>query len=160
HRAFSNTLPERETVTGEKRTVVFHRTPPLSSYLVAVVVGPFDSVPIEGLSVPGRVGMVEGSGPLGRQAGKEAAAALAALEGYFDRKYPCEKLDLIAVPEFSAGAMENAGAITFRESGLLMDPKTMSPTQRVRLISTTAHELSHMWFGDLVTMAWWDDLWL
>jgi aminopeptidase N len=64
------------------------------------------------------------------------------------------------VPEFSSGAMENAAAITFRENRLLLDPKTMSPSQRKGLISTTAHELAHMWFGDLVTLAWWDDLWL
>src|SRR5262245_48538388 len=148
HHAFSNTSVERETVTGEKRTVVFRRTLRLSSYLVAVVVGPFDSVPIEGLSVPGRIVMVQGSAPLGEQAAKETPAILNALERYFARKYPYDKLDLIAVPEYSAGAMENAGAITYRESRLLLDPKTVSAAQRLGLVRTTAHERSHMWFGD------------
>jgi alanyl aminopeptidase len=160
HRAFSNTLPARETVAGEKRRVVFRRTPPLSSYLVAVVTGPFETVPIPELSVPGRVVAVRGNGRLAGQVVKETPPIVAALERYFGARYPYEKLDLIAVPEFSSGAMENAAAITFRENRLLLDPRTMSPSQRKGLISTTAHELAHMWFGDLVTLAWWDDLWL
>ena len=160
HRAISNMLAARDTVIGEKRRVVFHRTPPLPSYLVAIATGPLETVPIRGLPVPGRVVTIKGSSRLAAQAGKETPAILAALERYFARKYPYQKLDLIAVPEFAAGAMENAGAITFREDILLMDPKTMSPEQRLGLISTTAHELAHMWFGDLVTMTWWDDLWL
>ena len=160
HHAFSNTLPASETVSGDKRLVTFRRTPRLSSYLVAVVTGPFETVPIPGLSVPGRVVAVRGNGRLAGQVVKETPAIVAALERYFGQKYPYAKLDLIAVPEFSSGAMENAAAITFRESGLLLEPKTMSPSQRKRLVSTTAHELAHMWFGDLVTLAWWDDLWL
>jgi len=160
HRGFSNTLPEKETVVGEKRTVVFHRTVPLSSYLIAIIAGPFETAPIPGLSVPGRIVATHGGAALATQAARETPAILAALERYFDRKYPYDKLDLIAVPEFSAGAMENAAAITFRDNALLLDPKTMNPAQRRRMIGTTAHEISHMWFGDLVTMAWWDDLWL
>ncbi|TMQ69551.1 MAG: hypothetical protein E6K80_11335 [Candidatus Eisenbacteria bacterium] len=160
HRAYSNTLAEKETVTNGRRTVIFHRTRPLPSYLVAIGAGPFDAIPIAGLSVPGRAVMVHGSAPLGHVAAQETPPILEALERWFDRKYPYDKLDLIAVPEFTAGAMENAAAITFRETRLLLDPKTMSPSQRLGLISTTAHELSHMWFGDLVTLAWWDDLWL
>jgi alanyl aminopeptidase len=160
HSAYSNTLPERDEVTGERRTVVFKRTVPLSSYLVALIAGPFDSVPIDGLSVPGRVVAVKGSAYMGAQAAKETPAIVKALERYFGHKYPYDKLDLLAVPEFTAGAMENAAAITYRETILLLDPKTMSAAQRYRVISTTAHEVSHMWFGDLVTMEWWDDLWL
>ena len=160
HSAYSNTLPEKDTVAGDKRTVIFKSTVPLSSYLVAVVAGPFDTIPIPGLSVPGRVVAVKGSAHMGAQAAKETPAILDALDRYFDRKYPYDKLDLIAVPEFTAGAMENAAAVTYRETRLLLDPKTMSPTLRMNLISTTAHELAHMWFGDLVTMEWWDDLWL
>ncbi|HEY3217098.1 MAG TPA: M1 family metallopeptidase [Candidatus Eisenbacteria bacterium] len=160
HRAFSNTLAARDTVIGEQRRVVFHRTPPLPSYLLAIATGPLETVPIRGLSVPGRVVTIQGSGRLAAEAARETPAILAALERYFGRKYPYEKLDLLAVPEFTAGAMENAGAVTFREEILLMDPKTMSPSQRRGFIGTTAHELAHMWFGDLVTMEWWDDIWL
>ena len=85
---------------------------------------------------------------------------LAALERYFGRPYPFEKLDLIAVPEFWPGAMENPGAITFADQILLVDPAGPSVDQRRSMVEVTAHELAHMWFGDLVTMAWWDDLWL
>src|SRR6185436_10926756 len=89
-----------------------------------------------------------------------APPILAALERYFDRPYPYEKLDLLAVPEFWYGAMENAGAVTFADRGLLVDPAAVTVSQRKRLAGTLAHELAHMWFGDLVTMKWWDDLWL
>ena len=160
HTAYSNTLPEVQMVKGEKREIVFRRTLPLSSYLVALIAGPFDTLPIEGLSVPGRIVAIKGSAGMGAEAARITPPILKALEQYFDRKYPYEKLDLIAVPEFTAGAMENAAAITYRETRLLLDPKTMSPTLRRSLIGTTAHELAHMWFGDLVTMEWWDDLWL
>src|SRR5439155_80277 len=113
-----------------------------------------------GLGVPGRVITVKGQSALAAYAAKTTPAILGALEQYFGTRYPYQKLDLIAVPEFWAGAMENAGAVTFREEGLLLDPATASPEQRRRMIGTTAHELAHMWFGDFVTMKWWDDLWL
>ena len=158
--AVSNTPIEKESTVGGQKTVVFKRTPPLPSYLVAVAAGPFDFVPIRGLSVPGRVVTVRGSGRLAAEAARITPPILAALEKYFGRTYPYEKLDLLALPEFSAGAMENAGAVTFREEILLIDPAASSATQRFRLASTTAHELAHMWFGDLVTMDWWNDLWL
>src|SRR5205085_9084296 len=82
------------------------------------------------------------------------------LERYFGRPYPYEKLDLLAVPEFWPGAMENAGAITFRDGVLLVDPKTVGVGQLSTLSLYMAHEMAHQWFGDLVTMDWWDDLWL
>jgi peptidase M1-like protein len=85
---------------------------------------------------------------------------LAALERYFGETYPYEKLDLLGVPEFTAGGMENPGAITFADDILLLDPKTTSVAQQRELATSLAHELAHMWFGDLVTMKWWDDLWL
>ena len=158
--AVSNTPIEKESTIGGQKTVVFKRTPPLPSYLVALAAGPFDFVPIRGLSVPGRVVTVRGSGRLAAEAARITPSILAALEKYFCRPYPYEKLDLLALPEFSAGAMENAGAVTFREEILLIDPASSSASQRYRLASTTAHELAHMWFGDLVTMDWWNDLWL
>jgi alanyl aminopeptidase len=160
HIAIANTLVEHDRALGERHRITFHRTPPLPSYLVAIATGPLETVPIPGLSVPGRIVTVKGSARLAAQAAKDTPAILAALERYFGRPYPYEKLDLIGVPEFTAGAMENAGAITFREEILLMDPTTTAPDQRRGLIVNAAHELAHMWFGDLVTMSWWDDLWL
>ncbi len=158
--AVSNTPIEKESTIGGQRTVVFKRTPPLPSYLVAIAVGPFDYVPIRGMSAPGRVVTVKGAAALAAEAARTTPPILAALEKYFGRPYPYAKLDLLAVPEFAAGAMENAGAITYRDEILLVDPATASVRQRQRLASITAHELAHMWFGDLVTMEWWDDLWL
>ena len=158
--AVSNTPVESETPGGASKTVVFKRTPPLPSYLLAMAVGPFDTVPITGMSVPGRVVTVKGKGALAAEAARVAPPLLGALEKYFGRPYPFEKLDLLAVPEYWPGAMENPGAITFADQILLIDPAGASVAQRRLLIEVTAHEIAHMWFGDLVTMAWWDDLWL
>jgi alanyl aminopeptidase len=158
--AVSNTPVESETPAGASKTIVFKRTPPLPSYLLAVAVGPFDTVPITGMSVPGRVVTVKGKGGLAAEAARVTPPLLGALERYFGRPYPFEKLDLLAVPEYWPGAMENPGAITFADAILLIDPKGASVAQRRTLIEVTAHEIAHMWFGDLVTMAWWDDLWL
>jgi alanyl aminopeptidase len=158
--AVSNVPIQKETTVGGMRTVVFGRTPPLPSYLVVIATGPFDFQPIKGMSVPGRVVTVKGGTALAAEAARLAPPLLAALEKYFARPYPYAKLDLVAVPEFAAGAMENAGAITFRDEILLVDPATATLRQRQRLASIIAHEMAHMWFGDLVTMAWWDDLWL
>ena len=157
--AVSNTLVESETAGQGSKTIVFDRTPPLPSYLLAIAVGPFDTVPIRGLSAPGRVVTVKGASALAAEAVRVTPPILSALERYFGR-YPFEKLDLIAVPEFWPGAMENPGAVTFGDQFLLVDPKTSSIAQRRNLVEFTAHELAHMWFGDFVTMAWWDDLWL
>ena len=112
------------------------------------------------MSVPGNVVTVKGATALAAEAARITPRILSALEKYFGRPYPYEKLDLLAVPEFAAGAMENVGAVTFRDEILLMDPASASVRQRYRLASITAHELAHMWFGDLVTMEWWDDVWL
>ena len=125
-----------------------------------MAVGPLETVPIPGLSVPGRVITVKGASGLAAEAIRTTPPLLKALELYFGRPYPYEKLDLIAVPEFWPGAMENAGAITFADHVLLIDPKAASVAQKRHLAEVTAHELAHMWFGDLVTMEWWDDLWL
>ena len=158
--AVSNVPIQKESTVGGMRTVVFGRTPPLPSYLVAIATGPFDFRPIKGMSVPGRVVTVKGGTALAAEAARMAPPLLAALEKYFGRPYPYAKLDLLAVPEFAAGAMENAGAITFRDEILLVDPATVTLRQRQRLAAIIAHEMAHMWFGDLVTMAWWDDVWL
>ncbi len=140
--------------------MVFKRTPPLPAYLLALASGPFEVTPIPGLSVPGRVITVAGQSRLAANAAQVVPPILAALEGWFGRPYPFEKLDLIAAPEFWPGAMENPGAIVFADSVLLLDPARATGHDRLRLASITAHEIAHQWFGDLVTMAWWDDLWL
>jgi len=158
--AVSNTPVEKETVTGAMKTVRFAGTKPLPSYLIAIAVGPLESVPMTGLSVPGRVYTVKGASPMAAEAARVTPAILASLQKYFGRPYPYEKLDLIAAPEFMYGAMENAGAVVFADRRLLIDPRAVNPSQRRDIVAVIAHELAHQWFGDLVTMKWWDDLWL
>ncbi|HYM82145.1 MAG TPA: M1 family metallopeptidase [Candidatus Limnocylindria bacterium] len=160
HRAVSNSPVASDAVKDGWRTVVFKKTPPTSTYLLTVATGPFEFTPIPGLSAPGRIVTVEGQSALAGPAATMAAPLLAGCEKYFGRPYPYEKLDLIAVPEYWAGAMENPGAITYRDNILLIDPKAASPAQKRNLARIHAHEFAHMWFGDLVTMVWWDDLWL
>jgi len=160
HQAVTNTPIERETVKNGMKTVVFQKTKPLPSYLLCIATGPLEFVPIPGLSIPGRVVVPKGQTALASTAVSLTPPVLAALEKWFGRPYPYEKLDLIAVPEFAAGAMENPGAVTYGDQYLLFDTRTMSTAQRRRFAYYTAHELAHMWFGDLVTMKWWDDLWL
>ena len=158
--AVSNTPVASETPAGALKTVIFQPTRPLPSYLIAIAVGPFETVPITGMGVPGRVITVQGANAMAADAAGAAGPLLKSLERYFGRPYPYEKLDLIAAPEFLFGAMENAGAIVFADRALLLNTATASPEQRNRVFSTMAHEMAHMWFGDLVTMKWWDDLWL
>jgi cytosol alanyl aminopeptidase len=162
--AVTNTPIEKETVmesvTGEYKIVVFKKTPPLPTYLLAIAVGPLESVPVADLRVPGLIIAPRGQAALTAEAVKVTAPILTALEKYFGRPYPYEKLDQIAVPEFWPGAMENAGLVTYADSILLVDSRAASVVQKRNLVAVMAHELSHMWFGDLVTMEWWDDLWL
>ena len=158
--ALTNTPVERTTEKDGWKTVTFKRTPPLPSYLIAIAVGPFEYTPIPGTSIPSRVVTCQGQKHLTGITVESTPKILAALERWFGSRYPFEKLDLIAVPEFAYGAMENPGLITYRDDHLLLDPATATVTQRRGNASVNAHELAHMWFGDLVTMAWWDDLWL
>jgi alanyl aminopeptidase len=160
HEAVSNTPVEKETAEGSQKTIVFAATKPLPSYLLALATGPLEFVPIPGLRVPGRVVVPRGSKELTKTAVAMTPPLFAALERYFGIPYPYEKLDLIAIPEFAPGAMENPGAITYGDRYLLFDEKTMSAEERRTFAIFTAHEISHMWFGDYVTMKWWDDLWL
>lgn len=143
-----------------KNVFDFETTPPLPTYLVALAVGdleitegPKDPVPIRMISIPGK-------GKLGGLALDAAAAYLKIFGAYFDRAYPYAKLDIVAVPDFGPGAMENPGLVTFREELLLLDPKRAPIWATRRMESVMAHELAHQWFGDLVTMQWWDDIWL
>ena len=155
-----NTPIETQSVGKSGKRIVFRRSKPLPSYLLAIAAGVFEYVPIPGMSAPGRIVTVKGQSHLARIAAQTTPRILASLETWFGQKYPFEKLDLIAVPEFWPGAMENPGAITFADSVLLLDDQAVTTTQRRTLARILAHELAHMWFGDLVTMKWWDDLWL
>jgi len=160
HLALTNTPIETESIKGDMRTVTFRKSPPLPSYLLALSTGPLDTVPIPGLSVPGRVVTTKGKAGLTALAVELAPTLLRGMEEYFGAAYPYEKLDLIGVPEFWPGAMENPGLITFAEGVLLVDPAQAGVGDKRRLATTMSHEFAHMWFGDLVTMAWWNDLWL
>lgn len=159
----SNAPVESETALpgGKRKVVSFAETPPMSTYLVALVVGPLEATePVVVEGTPIRVWSVKGKIGLGQYALKTAVRELPFFNKYFGIAYPWKKLDLIAIPDFAAGAMENPGAITFRERILLADEKNASQDQLRGTAETIAHEIAHMWFGDLVTMKWWDDLWL
>jgi puromycin-sensitive aminopeptidase len=159
--AVSNSPVEREEEVPGGRIIHFAETPRLSTYLLAVCVGPLEASPVRMLgSTPIRVWHVPGKGAMTEFSLEAAAESLRRLEEYFDIPYPYGKLDLIAAPDFEAGAMENAGCVLFRETLLLLDPATASLDEYKHAGEVIAHELAHMWYGDLVTMAWWDDLWL
>ncbi|MDM7925381.1 MAG: M1 family metallopeptidase [bacterium] len=155
---FSNEPAETLTVRGKMKTVAFMESRPLPAYAVAFAVGPFETVPLPGLSVPGSVIVPSGRSSDAAEAARRTPPILAALEKWFG-PYPYRKLDLIAVPDMG-GAMENPGLVTFNPNTLLMDPDASSLDQRRSCSAVIAHELAHMWFGDLVTAAWWDDTWL
>ncbi|MDQ3035095.1 MAG: ERAP1-like C-terminal domain-containing protein [Myxococcota bacterium] len=166
-RAFANSRDvETTALPNGMQRVRFATTEPLPTYLVAWAVGPLDVVEatIPANEVRTRPLQLRGLAPQGR--GPQLAYAmehtpriLAALEGYFGIAYPFDKLDIVAVPDFAAGAMENAGLVTFRENLLLLS-EDAPIHQRRGFAFVMAHELAHQWFGNLVTMAWWDDLWL
>jgi aminopeptidase N len=143
-----------------KHTVRFEKTKPMSTYLVALLVGDFACR--EGVSdgTPLRVCSTPDKKDLTGFALEAAVQQLAFYNAYYGIKYPFGKLDIIGVPDFAAGAMENAGAITFREQYLLADPQRASLGAKKQIAAILSHEIAHMWFGDLVTMKWWDDIWL
>jgi puromycin-sensitive aminopeptidase len=143
------------------RRIVFAPTPPLSSYLVAIIIGELvASETASARGIPIRTWAVPEKRALTGFAQAAAAAVLPLLEDYFGLPYPFGKLDQIGVPNFEAGAMENAGAITFREVALLLDVASAPLAVQKRAAEVITHELAHQWFGNLVTMVWWDDLWL
>ena len=160
--AISNSPIETDTpgpIPG-KHALHFENTPKMSTYLVAFLVGDFqcisgssDGVAIRVCSTPDKVALT----PYGLDT---AQKVLHYYNNYFGIPYPLKKLDLIALPDFEAGAMENFGAITYRETTLLIDPKTATDTEKQTVAIDIAHEMAHQWFGDLVTMQWWDNLWL
>jgi aminopeptidase N len=145
---------------GDKHTIRFSQSPKMSSYLVALTVGDWkcasdevDGIKLNVCTVPGKENMTRF--PL-----DASKAILHYYNNYYAMKYPLPKLDLIAVPDFQAGAMENWGAIIYRETALLIDEKTASIGAKQEVADVIAHEVAHQWFGDLVTMKWWDDIWL
>ena len=159
--AISNYKVESDTPgPGDKHTVTFATTAKMSSYLAALVVGNFEYVEGSVDGIPIRVYSTPGKKEMGRFALEAAESIVGYMNKYFAIKYPYGKLDLIALPDFSAGAMENIGCITFREVLLLIDEKQGSVDLKKTIASVTSHEIAHMWFGDLVTMKWWDDIWL
>jgi len=139
--------------------VRFMQTPPLPSYLLAYAVGPLDRAPIEGMSIPGFVYTPKGHADKLGFVLRETPTIVATLEQYFDKKYPYRKLDFLAVPEFAFGAMENPGLITYRTDLMLVGDE-LSGARAEAVVNVIAHEVAHIWYGDLVTMAWWNDLWL
>jgi len=145
---------------GDSHTVKFATTAKMSSYLAALVVGNFEYVEGEADGIPIRVYATTGKKEMGKFALESAEHILSYYDKYFGIKYPYGKLDLIGIPDFSAGAMENTGCITFREVILLIDEKEGSVDLKKTIADVIAHEMAHQWFGDLVTMKWWDDVWL
>lgn len=143
-----------------KHTLQFSPTPKMSTYLVAMMVGDFACIQGGADGIPIRVCAVPEKKDLLSFALLSAENILKFYDRYYDIKYPFQKLDLIAFPDFSAGAMENTAAITYRETLLMIDDKTASVDSHMAVAFVLAHEMAHQWFGDLVTMKWWDDIWL
>src|SRR6266850_3770647 len=143
-----------------QHTMKFATTPKMSSYLVAMAVGDFKCLEGSADAVPIRICATPDKRDLGAIALDSARQILQFYDGYYAIKYPFGKLDVVAVPDFAAGAMENTAAIFYRETDLLADSKGASVGTRKKIMSILAHEMAHQWFGDLVTMQWWDDIWL
>ena len=159
--AVSNTAIVSERQEAGKKVVTFADTIKMSTYLVAFVVGELEASDAATVGpTPLRVWSVPGKKRLTSFGQEIAAASLAFFEQYYGCPYPGDKLDLLAIPDFAAGAMENLGAITFRETALLVDPAEATHAELERVADVVAHENAHMWFGDLVTMAWWNGIWL
>ena len=156
----TNVISDKKGPVKGKHTLEFATTPKMSTYLVAFLVGDFkcaeaksDGVPIRVCSTPDKV-------ELTRFALESAEYLLHYYDNYFGIKYPMPKLDMVALPDFEAGAMENFGCITYRETDLLVNSKTGDIPAKKRVAVVVAHEVAHQWFGDMVTMQWWDNLWL
>ncbi len=144
-----------------RKLIAFGDSPVMSTYLVCFVVGPLESSgDVRSAGVPVGVLTPVGKSHLTGYALETAAHALSWFAEYFALPYPGDKLDLVDVPDFAMGAMENLGCVTFRETDLLCDPDRSSIPELARIAEVIEHELAHMWFGDLVTMKWWDDIWL
>ncbi len=160
HTAISN-MPIKSTKIQNKKTLYkFDTTPIMSTYLLYLAVGEFESISSRAGKTIIRVITTKGKKHQGKLSLEFTKQFLTYFEKYFKISYPLPKLDMIAIPDFASGAMENWGAITFRETILLYDPKTSSTETKQHIAEVIAHEIAHQWFGNLVTMKWWNDLWL
>jgi len=152
---------EEQDLGNGKRQVTFAETMPMSTYLVAFVVGQFElTPPVDVGGVPLRIACTPGKLHLSPFALEAGAFALRFLADYFEIPYPSGKLDHVAMPDFAFGAMENLGCVIYRETALLVDATASSRLELQRVAEVIAHETAHMWFGDLVTMRWWNGIWL
>ncbi|HJM52813.1 MAG TPA: M1 family metallopeptidase [Dehalococcoidia bacterium] len=159
--AMSNGAEISNEVFGGVRTVSFADTMVMSTYLVAFIVGPFEATdPVDVNGTPLRIIYPRGKGHLTEYSLEAGEHALRFFENYYGIPYPGDKLDMVAVPDFAFGAMENLGAITYREVLLLLDRDRATEPELLRVADVIAHEIAHMWFGDLVTMRWWNGIWL
>ena len=159
--AVSNTAVVGERVERGRKVVTFADTMKMSTYLVAFVVGELEATDAVMVGrTPVRVWCVPGKRRLAAFGHEIGVASLSFFEDYYGLPYPSDKLDLLAIPDFAAGAMENLGAITFRETALLVEARAASHAELERVADVVAHENAHMWFGDLVTMTWWNGIWL
>src|SRR6185503_18007554 len=162
--AVSNTPVAREEAVGAgRKRLEFGATKPLPSYLIAFGVGPFDVVDAgkTARGTPVRIITMKDRAPEAVWAAKTTAKLIDLLEEFFGSPYPYEKMDMLTIPiTVGFGAMENVGLITFTETSMLLDPRRAAKEREYSWIFIAAHELGHQWFGDLVTMKWWDDIWL
>ncbi|MBV9767554.1 MAG: M1 family metallopeptidase [Acidobacteriaceae bacterium] len=162
--AISNTPAEKESTEGDRKTYRFKQTKPLPSYLVAFAVGPFDFVDAGTAGknhAPVRIVTPKGHANEAKYAAEVTATILTRLEDYFGIPFPYEKSDQVAIPvTFGFGAMENAGMVTYAQNIILANPDRDTTNRQREYASVAAHELAHQWFGDLVTTAWWNDIWL
>ncbi|XP_042408364.1 aminopeptidase M1-like [Zingiber officinale] len=159
--ALSNMPVLEETINGPVKIISFQESPVMSSYLVAIVIGLFDFVEAstsDGIKV--RVYCQVGKTSQGKFSLDVAVKTLDLYKKYFAIPYPLPKLDMVAIPDFAAGAMENYGLVTYRETALLFDDHHSAASNKQRVVVVVAHELAHQWFGNLVTMEWWTHLWL
>jgi len=158
--AISNMPVISKKKTGTKILHKFGRTPIMSTYLLYLGVGEFEYLHGKLRNIKIRIVTTKGNKNKGKLSLDFTKKFLGEYEKYFGIRYPLPKLDMIAIPDFAAGAMENWGAITFREAILLYDPKTSSTRTKQYIAEVISHEIAHQWFGNLVTMKWWNDLWL
>lgn len=159
--ALSNMDVASETEKDGKKVITFNKTPQMSTYLLAVVIGELDYIESKDFRIPIRVYMPKGYNlEHGRFALELAAKTLPFYEKIFGIDFPLPKMDQVAIPEFAAGAMENWGLITYRVVDLVIDEAAASASHKLRVAEVVQHELAHQWFGNLVTMDWWEGLWL
>ncbi|MGA7272149.1 MAG: M1 family metallopeptidase [Acidimicrobiia bacterium] len=160
--AVTNTAEKSRKELDDGRTeITFDETMKMSTYLVAFVVGPFEATdPVDVDGVPTRIVVPRGKLHLADYAMDCAQFCFRYLRDYYGIDYPGDKLDHIAIPDFAFGAMENVGAITYRETALLIDPARASQAEKLRILDVIGHEIAHQWFGNLVTMGWWEGVWL